>query len=281
MAARGPAWFFLPQKDLNRLASKHVQFSDTSLLGPFTEGDAKPPWPADHARSCAAMVRDADVSDDRLKDNVEYRFFVGGVACKGVEAYLKLVATAAMCETYVTALKSGASEHGVAPWNSFLTECKARNGGLVKGPPSPIVGASRDETYTAAGEAVILLFECGVSDLKKDSCRQILKLCRAAGSKCPLDVKKLHTHLAACIVEESAAEARQLGAHSEDVNGLAQSLAKVTVWQKYIDADKHPQLLLESMEDVSAMMGAAEMHHGPALNAAILSEERAAADELQ
>ena len=111
---RGAAWFFRPSKELSRLATATPKFTDTSLIHAFVEGEAhSEPWTADLARAAARAIAEAGAEDERLKDGCEYRFFVGGVACKGTEAYQKLVATAEMCDNFRTAMKGDPSEHVV------------------------------------------------------------------------------------------------------------------------------------------------------------------------
>ena len=215
-----------------------------------------------------------DPSDERFQDNVEFRFFVGGVACKGLETYEKLVATSAMCAAYKTALQSNASEHGAAPWVTVVTESEGRRDGLVKGPSSAVVGASRDATYRAAAEAAILVFEHGSAGLSTETCQRLLKLCMDAGARCPLDVQKIRTTVAARVVEDSAAKARELGAEAEDVAALAESVANVQVWQPHVDVSHDVHLTPETMTDVMALIDAVKMHHGPAFDAAAVKADR-------
>jgi hypothetical protein len=277
---RGPAWFFRPKKELSRLASATPVFTDTSHIKAFVgEECGGPPWPVEASRAACRAVLEADEADDRLADGNEFRFFVGGIACKGVETYQKLIATAATCASFQTALKGDPSEHGAAPWVALLTESEARNGGLLKGPAVSIVGASRDETYTAAAQAAVSIFECGATPTS-GNLQEVLKLCRAAGSRCPLDIKKLESALAARFVEEGAESARSLGAGTEDVAALTAALSKMSVWRNLVNPEADPHLSDENLADVLAIQDAVRTHHTSELMDATSHAERSRADLL-
>lgn len=226
------------------------------------------------ARGAARRIAEADPEDERLKDGCEYRFFVGGVSCKGVEAYEKLVATAEMCSAFQIAMKGDPSEHGAAPWVALATACKERKGGLSKGPAVAIVGASRDETYEAAALCAVKIFECGAQTPSADQLKELLALCHTAAARCPLDVKKLESAIAARIVEESAATARELGAATDDVDGLATVLGRISVWQPLLDTETDPQLSEESLADVMANLNAMRSHYASNVITAITAAER-------
>lgn len=279
--ARGPAWYFRSAKDLKRLASKQQVYVDQSLIHAFCDGDVPaPPWTPEQARAAARVIHEADATDARLQDGVEFRFFVGGVACKGVEAYRKLVATSAMCAAFKIACESEPAEHGVAPWVTLDTECSARGGGLLKGPSGSVVGASRDDTYAAAAKAAIMVFESGSAGLTVDQCAPLLKLCRESGLRCPLDVQKVRATTAARMVEQASETARELGAGSEDVGTLARMLANVAIWHPKIDLRCDPHLSSENMADLVAMTDAVKMHHTAEYETAEKMAEKGCADVL-
>ena len=275
MSGRGPAWFFLPEKQLVKLAAGVPKFQDTSHIAAFCDVDgAKPPWTPETALAAAQAVHDAAEDDDRLQDGLEYRFFVGGVACKGVEVYRKLVAAASTCSAYCTAVLSSPSEHGAAPWNSLDVEARSRNGGILKGPAVPIVGASRDPTFSAAATAAIKVFECGARGPTAAELQELLELNAAAGPRTPLDVKKLEASLAARMVEDAHSRARELGPGTEDVAGLARALADGSVWQKRVNAEWHPLLVSDDgLGDIQAMLDAVKLHHPEPWGAALKASE--------
>lgn len=278
---RGAAWMFKPPKVLSKLASKVQVFTDTSHISAFVgpeESDAAPPWTPDQARTAANLIQEASEDDERIKDGIEFRFMVGGVACKGVEAYRKLIAAAATVAAFKTALKSHPSEHGAAPWNTLATECASRNGGLIKGPAGAIVGASRDETYEAAAQCAIAAFECGgPHGLSLENCTPLLALCQKAGIRCPLDTQKIKLAMATKTVENAAETARELGAGAEDVAALATALANVQTWISAVDVTDEPHLAPEALADISAMADAVKMHHAPEYLAATKVAEAARA----
>lgn len=278
---RGAAWFFRPGKELARIAAATPVFTDTSLISAFVDGEAhSEPWDAELARAAARAIAEASPDDDRLQDGCEYRFFVGGVSCKGTEAYLKLVATAEMCDAFRTAMKGNPSEHGAAPWVALATACGARNGGLLKGPAVAIVGASRDESYEAAAQCAVKMFECGAHGPAAADLKELLVLCHAAGNRCPLDLKKIDSALAARIVEESAEAARALGAATEDVEMLAAHMSRINVWRPFVNDESDPHVGEESMADVTAMMEAVRTHHASTMISAVKTAERERLDIL-
>lgn len=264
--ARGAAWYFRKPKDLKRLAALTPNFHDRSEIHAFvTEGSGGAPWSAETARAAMKIIHEASESDERLDDGVEYRFFVGGVACRGVETYEKLIATAATCGSFRAAVQGDPSEHGAAPWVALLTECRQRKGGLVKGPAVSVVGASRDETFEAAAQAAVRMFECGASGPTSADLQEVLKLCYAAGARCPLDTKKIESTLATRFVEEGAEAARELGAGTEDVAALTAALGKISVWQPCVNTDVDPHVGPEALSDITALMDAVKAHHASSM----------------
>ena len=266
-APRGPASLFKSAKQLKKLSAATTTFLDTSSLEGFVEGS--PPYTPDQARSAAQRIQEAAEDDDRLNDGVTYRFMVGGIACKGVEAYRKMIAAAATTAAFKTALESNPAEHGAAPWQTLATECAQRNGGLIKGPPGALVAASRDETYEAAAQAALAVFECGGQHaLALEACSPLLQMCHKAGSRCPLDTAKIKQIMAARTVERAVAQARELGAGTEDVPALAAALANVQTWLPSVNVEEFPQLAPDAVTDITDMIDIVTMHHAPEFSTA-------------
>lgn len=267
-AIRGPALLFKSDSELKRMSLKVPVFIDESHISAFTDG-AKPPWTPEVARVAAQLIQEAPADDERFADGKEFRFIVGKVGCKGVEVYRKLVASAAMCSAYKIALLSNPSEHGAAPWVTLSTECDARNGGLVKGPAGAIVGASRDQTYLAAAQAAIMAFNIGASGLTGEESQELLKLCQAAGARCPLDTKKITAAIAARRVEAAVDTVRTLGAGHEDVDALCTALATIDVWGPLINLKVDPQLEESSRADVAECSQVLRTHHQDSYSTAL------------
>ena len=270
---RDAAWFFLPQKQLKKLADKIILFDDTSLISAFVDDRPQPQkhqvWTVSQGRAAAKLIQEADATDERLQDGVEFRFFVGGVSCKGTEAYEKLIAAAATVSAFKTALLSHPQEHGVAPWVTLLTECEARRGGITKGPSGAIVGASRDESFNAAGQAAVAVFKAaGPHGLTIDECMTLKKLCLQAGVKCPLDLKKINAVLAAKHCEDAMHTARNLGAGTDDTSRLANALATFEVWKPFVNEEYDPQLNDEINSDIINMIEVYNAHQPTELTAA-------------